>query len=66
MAGSSPLLSGAIQHSVSHPEELTLAFVALHEGAHCCILPADARSGNGTLVGNGTMVEEGKSIFDIS
>ena len=32
VAGSSPLLYGAVQHSVSHPEELTLSFELIHEG----------------------------------
>ena len=59
MADYSPPLSGAAQHTVSHPEELTLSFVALHEGAQCCVLPEDARSDNGTMLENGTMVKEG-------
>ena len=60
VAGSSPLLPGAAQHPVSHPEELTLTFVSLHSGAECCILPFNAVEVNGNHLANGTMVPEGK------
>ena len=62
IAGSSPLLSGAAHHSVSHPEELTLNFRAVHDGADCCVLPGDARNADGSSVKNGTMVQEGEFI----
>ena len=60
MADYSPLLPGAAQHAVSHPEEVTLSFHALHDGHACCVLPGDAWGGNGTMLGNGSMVKEGK------
>jgi len=47
VAPPSPLLDGAVQHNVSHPEEVTLVFRSLHTGADCCVLD------------NGTMVAEG-------
>merc|ERR1719370_2579085 len=47
VAEPSALLPGAVQHNVSHPEEVTLVFRSLHAGADCCVL------------GNGTMVAEG-------
>jgi len=59
VAGSSPLLPGAATHSISHPDELTLNFRSLHNGADCCVLPGDARLGNGSTVAGGSMVEEG-------
>ena len=62
MADHSPLLPGAQNHTVSHPEELTLNFRTVHQGAECCVLPEDARSGDGTMLGNGTMVQEGMVI----
>ena len=49
----SPLLDGASNHSVNHPEELTLEFKVLHHGSDCCILPTD----------NGRMVEDGKIVL---
>ena len=60
VAGSSPLLPGAAQHPVSHPEELTLTFISLHSGDACCLLPGVVVGENGTILGNGTMVPEGK------
>ena len=54
-AGSSPLLPGAVQHAVSHPEELTLNFVSLFPGRECCLL-----SENSTKMSNGSMVQEGE------
>ena len=62
MADYSPLLAGAQNHTVSHPEELTLNFRTVHQGAECCILPGDAKSGDGTMLKNGTMVQEGMVI----
>jgi len=59
VAGSSPLLPGAAQHPVSHPEELTLTFLSLHAGHDCCILPINAVGDNGAKLVNGTMVAEG-------
>ena len=59
VAVSSPLLPGAAQHPVSHPEQLTLIFRSLHTGDGCCILPINAVGGDGNNVGNGTMVAEG-------
>ena len=59
IAGESPLLPGAVNHEVSHPEELTLAFVTVYDGAECCILPHDARIHNGSMIKSGYMVEEG-------
>merc|ERR1719153_1471168 len=47
VAEPSALLPGAVQHNVSHPEEVTLVFRSLHAGADCCVLD------------NGTMVAEG-------
>ena len=64
MAGYSPLISGAAGHKVSHPEELTLNFWSVHDGADCCILPGNARNADGSSSPNGTMVQEGE--FTIS
>ena len=58
VAGDSKLLPGASAHNVSHPEDLTLYLVSMHEGSNCCILSADAE-GKGSTLKNGTMVEEG-------
>ena len=55
----SPLLPGAKEHSVSHPEELTLNFVSLQDGADCCILPEKANQADGTEYDKDAMVEEG-------
>ena len=55
----SQLLPGAANHEVSHPEELTLALVSVHDGAECCVLPHDARITNGTVIKNGSMVQGG-------
>ena len=55
VAPASPLLTGAAVHTVSHPEELTLSFVSVHDGYNCCILPDTAASGEK----KGTMVPEG-------
>ena len=63
MAPYSPLLPGAVKHEISHPEELTLVFQSVHEGVACCILPGGARSDNGSLLANGTMVMEGKNKY---
>merc|ERR1719309_1766844 len=49
VAEPSALLPGAVQHNVSHPEEVTLVFRSLHAGADCCLLE------------NNTMVPEGWS-----
>merc|ERR1712025_1142361 len=49
IAEASPLLAGAVAHNVSHPDELTLVFRSVHDGADCCVLD------------NNTMVEEGWS-----
>ena len=65
MAGRSPLLPGASPHQVSHPEELTLNFRVVHAGADCCVLPTDVRNGIGSVVVNGTMVQEGKFILSV-
>ena len=62
VAGSSPLLPGAVKHPISHPEELTLNFHILFNGGDCCVLPEDAREKNGTSLMNGTMVEEGMDL----
>jgi len=59
IAGDSPLLPGAKKHHVSHPEELTLNFLSLHEGADCCILPEKAMGADGTQYDKDAMVEEG-------
>ena len=48
---------------MSHPNELTLNFKVVHPGVQCCVLPADARNGDGNMVPNGTMVEQG--IYDL-
>jgi len=61
IAAPSPLLPGARSHAVSHPEELTLNFHAVHDGADCCILPGDAVGGDGSNSLNGSMVAEGWS-----
>jgi len=61
VADYSPLLKGAAGHKVSHPEELTLNFWSVHDGADCCILPGSARNADGSSFPNGTMVEEGWS-----
>ena len=45
-----PLLPGAAQHAVSHPEEATLVFRSLHAGADCCVLD------------NATMVAKGEDL----
>jgi len=55
----SPLLPGAKKHNVSHPEELTLSFLSLHDGVDCCILPEKAKGPDGTEYEKGAMVEEG-------
>ena len=49
-ADESPLVPGAVQHKVSHPEEVTLVFRSLHHGSDCCTLQND------------TMVAEGISF----
>ena len=59
IASFSPLLSGAAEHAVTHPEELTLNFRKLHPGSDCCMLPGNARASNGSLMTNVTMVKEG-------
>ena len=55
----SPLIPGAKGHAVSHPEELTLNFLSLHDGADCCILPEKARGSDGIEYDKDAMVEEG-------
>ena len=55
----SPLISGAKGHAVSHPEELTLNFVSLQDGANCCILTEKAKGADGTEYDKDAMVEEG-------
>eukprot|EP00091_Calanus_sinicus_P017944 TRINITY_DN393_c0_g1_i4.p1 TRINITY_DN393_c0_g1~~TRINITY_DN393_c0_g1_i4.p1 ORF type:complete len:134 (+),score=24.57 TRINITY_DN393_c0_g1_i4:392-793(+) len=67
VAPASPLLAGAAAHAVSHPEELTLSFVSVHDGYDCCILPGTARSGekNGTMVPegwNGALTRDGQTV----
>ena len=62
VAGSSPLLKGAVPHSVSHPEELTLNFRVLHKGSDCCLLTGNATSTDGSSVDAGSMVNEGKYL----
>ena len=59
IAGASALLPGAKEHDVSHPEELTLNFVSLQDGADCCILPDNAKRADGTEYDKDAMVEEG-------
>jgi len=62
VAPPSPLLAGAVQHNVSHPEEVTLVFRSLHTGADCCVLD------NGTMVAegwNGKVVHNGSSLQGI-
>ena len=59
VADPSPLLKGAAKHAVSHPEELTLNFHAVHDGADCCVLPGSAMSADGSSYSNGSMVAEG-------
>ena len=54
IASFSPLLSGAAEHAVTHPEELTLNYRQLHPGSDCCMIP-----GNVSLMPNVTMVKEG-------
>jgi len=61
VADPSPLLKGAVKHAVSHPEELTLNFHAVHDGADCCVLPGSAMSADGSSYPNGSMVAEGWS-----
>jgi len=61
VADPSPLLKGAAKHAVSHPEELTLNFHAVHDGADCCVLPGSAMSADGSSYSNGSMVAEGWS-----
>ena len=58
-AGESELLPGAVGHNISHPEELTLNLVTVHDGSNCCLLSADAEVEGRTLE-NGTMVQEGE------
>jgi hypothetical protein len=58
-ADASPLLPNAVQHQVTHPEELTLSFRVKFSGHQCCILPEDAEDGNSTHE-SGTMVPEGR------
>ena len=48
VAEDSPLLTGAVHHNVTHPEELTLVFRPLHSGYGCCMLD------NSTMVAPGT------------
>jgi len=55
----SPLISGAVQHAVSHPEELTLNFKNMLPGRECCLLPGAGRSENSSMVASGGMVQEG-------
>ena len=59
-AGESNLLTGAALHIITHPEELTLELVTVHEGSNCCLLSADAEVEGSTLM-NGIMVQEGES-----
>lgn len=59
VADSSPLIKGAVHHSVSHPEELTLNFRVLHKGSDCCLLPGNATRTDGSSVDAGSMVNEG-------
>ena len=63
VADSSPLLPGATKHKVSHPEELTLNFISLHEGADCCVLPDNSKRADGSKYENKTMVAQGNLIM---
>ena len=63
VAEASVLLPGAVHHNVSHPEELTLVLVPVHDGSECCVLSQDATSQNGTVINNGTIVEEGLLVY---
>ena len=63
VADPSPLIQGAAKHKVSHPDELTLNFHAVHAGAGCCILPGDAINADGSNSPNGSMVAEGCNLF---
>ena len=63
MADPSPLIKGAAKHEVSHPDELTLNFHAVHAGADCCILPGEAMNEDGSSSPNGSMVAEGCLLF---
>jgi len=59
IAEDSKLLPGAVQHDVSHPEEVTLVFRSVHPGADCCVLD------NTTMVAegwSGDLVYEGATI----
>jgi len=55
----SPLLPGATNHTVTHPDELTLSFRSIHDGADCCVLPEKAQTENGTIVNSNSLVQEG-------
>ena len=63
IADFSPPILGAAQHNISHPEELTLNFVSLHEGADCCVLPENVKRSDGTEFDKNTMVAEGIWCF---
>jgi len=57
IADDSPLVPGAVNHNVSHPEEVTLVFRSLHHGSDCCMLDNDtmvAEGWAGELVHNGS------------
>ena len=48
IADDSPLVPGAVNHNVSHPEEVTLVFRSLHHGSDCCMLDNDTMVAEGT------------------
>jgi len=66
IAPDSTSLAGAVQHNISHPEELTLEFRTVHWGSECCVLPFTATTSNGSIYTEGTMVAEGWSGKDSS
>ena len=63
IAPDSTPLAGAVQHNISHPEELTLEFRTVHWGSECCILPFAATTSNGSIYTEGTMVAEGNASY---
>merc|ERR1719489_272955 len=62
VAEDSPLLPGAVQHDVSHPEEVTLVFRSLHAGADCCLLENDTMVPEGW---SGELIQNGSSFQGI-
>merc|ERR1719300_1646265 len=59
VAPTSSPLAGASSYPISHPEELTLTFIALHSGSDCCMLPGGNSTNNMIGRKDSDMVPEG-------